>query len=151
MAKKQMSFAEKAAKHKARDWKAVKYVKSERSEKTGNWRFNETFVRLAPNENLDQALARMKKEVEEMVQKMASIEDAAHDAKESTPVKTEEVKVEEEKTEAIEEKIEDPKAEVENEETEVKVEAEGPEVEDKEEENLEENTQEEKSKEESNE
>ena len=121
MAKKQMSFAEKAAKHKARDYKAIKYVKSERSEKTGSWRFNETFVQLAPNENLDQALARMKKEVEEMAKEMASIEDAAHDAKETTS----EAKAEEVKTEAVEELKEEPKAEEE------KAEAEKPEEEEK--------------------
>ena len=130
-----MSFAEKAAKHKARDWKAIKYVKSERSEKTGNWRFNETIVQLAPNESLDQALARMKKEVEEMVKEMASIEDAAHDAKVSDPEKTEEVKVVEEKAEAVEEKKEKPKVEkTKADEAEVKTETEKPEVEDKKEE-----------------
>ncbi len=52
MAKKQMSFAEKATRHKShKDRKTVKYVKSERSEKTGSWRFNESFIQLATNEN----------------------------------------------------------------------------------------------------
>ncbi|MFC1786242.1 hypothetical protein ACFLZA_02635 [Candidatus Neomarinimicrobiota bacterium] len=48
MAKKQLTFAEKATKQKSqKDWKTVKFVKSERSDKTGSWRFNESFIRLA--------------------------------------------------------------------------------------------------------
>ena len=78
MAKKQLSFAEKAAKQKSqKDWKTVKFVKSERSDKTGSWRFNESYIRLATNENLDQALSRMEKEVKELAEEMASIEDVS--------------------------------------------------------------------------
>jgi len=76
MAKKQLSFAEKAAKQKSqKDWKTVKFVKSERSDKTGSWRFNESIIRLATNENLDQALSRMEKEIKELAEEMTSIED----------------------------------------------------------------------------
>jgi len=76
MAKKQMSFAEKALKHKShKDWKTVKYVKSERSDKTGSWRFNESFIQLASNENLDQALNRIEEEVKTLAKEMASIEE----------------------------------------------------------------------------
>ncbi|MFC1565411.1 hypothetical protein ACFL4B_00510 [Candidatus Neomarinimicrobiota bacterium] len=76
MAKKQLSFAEKATKQKSqKDWKTVKFVKSERSDKTGSWRFNESFIRLATNENIDQALTRMEKEVKELAEEMASMED----------------------------------------------------------------------------
>ena len=76
MAKKQMSFAEKAAKHKLhKDWKTVKYVKSERSGKTGSWRFNESFIQLASNEDLDKALTRMENEVKALAEEMALIEE----------------------------------------------------------------------------
>ncbi len=95
MAKKQMSFAEKAAKHKAhKDWKTIKYVKSERSQKTGNWRFNESYIQLAANENIDQALTRMEKEVKALMAEMATIDDSivkeetksvAQEAKEEVP------------------------------------------------------------------
>ncbi len=92
MAKKQMSFAEKAAKHKShKDWKTVKYVKSERSTKTGNWRFNENFIQLATNENLDQALTRMEDEVKALAKEMASIEESVPKAEEKPGEKTEEV------------------------------------------------------------
>jgi hypothetical protein len=118
MAKKQMSFAEKAAKHKAHhDWKTIKYVKSEKSDKTGNWRFNESFVRLSQNENLDQALTRMQKEIDEMTKEMASIEDSAQEIKveektKETSVKTEEkVEKEEVKTESADKSEEEEKAE----------------------------------------
>ncbi len=78
MAKKQLSFAEKAAKQKSqKDWKTVKFVKSERSDKTGSWRFNESIIRLATNENLDQALSRMEKEIKELAEEMTSIEDVS--------------------------------------------------------------------------
>ena len=92
MAKKQLSFAEKAAKPKSqKDWKTVKFVKSERSDKTGSWRFNESFIRLATNENLDQALNRMEKEVKELAEEMASIEDTSPIVDNKSEEKVEEV------------------------------------------------------------
>ena len=98
MAKKQLSFAEKATKQKSqKDWKTVKFVKSERSDKTGSWRFNENFIRLATNENLDQALNRMEKEVKKLAEEMASIEDTSPIVDNKTEEKVEEV-VEEKET-----------------------------------------------------
>ena len=92
MAKKQLSFAEKAAKQKSqKDWKTVKYVKSERSDKTGSWRFNESFLKLATNENLDQALTRMEKEVKELAEEIASIEDISPIVDNKSDEKAEEV------------------------------------------------------------
>jgi hypothetical protein len=44
---KQQSFGEKAAKKKADlKFKSVKMVVSSRSQKTGQWRFNEKFVKI---------------------------------------------------------------------------------------------------------
>ena len=92
MAKKLMSFAEKAAKHKShKEWKTVKYVKSERSTKTGNWRFNENFIQLATNENLDQALTRMEDEIKALAKEMASIEENVPKVEKKPEEKTEEV------------------------------------------------------------
>ena len=100
MAKKQMSFAEKAARPKSKkDWKTVQYVKSERSEKTGSWRFNESFIQLAINENLDQALARMEQEVKALAEEMASIKENTPKVDEKLEEKVEEV-VEVKETEA---------------------------------------------------
>ena len=63
MAKKTLSFAEKAAKKKNKsDIKYVKYVGSVRSEKTGQWRFNERMIGLQGGESLDAALKRIDKE-----------------------------------------------------------------------------------------
>jgi len=59
MAKKQISFADKAAKTKGADAVYVKYVKSVRSEKTGQWRFNEQMVKTKKGENLDVALKQL--------------------------------------------------------------------------------------------
>lgn len=60
MAKKQTSFADKAAKlGKEAQAVYVKYVKSVKSEKTGQWRFNEQIVRTSKSESLDVALKRM--------------------------------------------------------------------------------------------
>ena len=108
MAKKQMSFAEKAAKHKShKDWKTVKYVKSERSDKTGSWRFNESYIQLASNENLDQALNRMEKEVQDLAKEMATIESTSVEKESKKEVKkehgetSEEVNTEENKQEEI--------------------------------------------------
>jgi|GEM_PF-5339377 len=90
MAKKQMSFAEKSAKHKShKDWKTVKYIKSERSAKTGNWRFNESYVQLAANENLDQALKRMDEEVKALTKKMATIDEETKEVDKKSKVKPE--------------------------------------------------------------
>ena len=59
MAKKQKSFADKAAGGKKTDSVYAKYVKSVQSEKTGRWRFNEQMVRMDKGEQLDAALKRM--------------------------------------------------------------------------------------------
>ncbi|MEC9049406.1 MAG: DUF4295 family protein [Candidatus Neomarinimicrobiota bacterium] len=59
MAKKQKSFADKAAGSKDKEAVYVKYVKSVKSEKTGKWRFNEQMVRSKKGEQLDVALKRM--------------------------------------------------------------------------------------------
>jgi hypothetical protein len=59
MVKKQKSFADKAAGSKEIDAVYVKYVKSVKSEKTGQWRFNEQMVRSKKGEQLDVALKRM--------------------------------------------------------------------------------------------
>ena len=59
MAKKQKSFADKAAGSKKQESVYVKYVKSVKSEKTGQWRFNEQMVRSKKGEQLDVALKRM--------------------------------------------------------------------------------------------
>lgn len=63
MAKKPLSFAEKAAKKKNKtDIKYVKFVGSVRSEKTGQWRFNERMIGLQGGESLDAALKRIDQE-----------------------------------------------------------------------------------------
>ena len=59
MAKKQKSFADKAAGSKEKESVYVKYVKSVKSEKTGQWRFNEQMVRSKKGEQLDVALKRL--------------------------------------------------------------------------------------------
>ena len=59
MAKKQKSFADKAAGSTSGDSVYVKYVKSVQSEDTGRWRFNEKMVRMNKGEQLDAALKRM--------------------------------------------------------------------------------------------
>ena len=59
MAKKQKSFADKAAGNASGDSVYVKYVKSVQSKDTGRWRFNEQIVRMNKGENLDSALKRM--------------------------------------------------------------------------------------------
>ena len=59
MAKKQKSFADKAAGGKKTDSVYAKYVKSVQSEKTGRWRFNEQMVRMDKGEKLDASLKRM--------------------------------------------------------------------------------------------
>ncbi|MBT3180047.1 MAG: DUF4295 family protein [Candidatus Marinimicrobia bacterium] len=59
MAKKQKSFADKAAGSKNKEAVYVKYVKSVKSDKTGQWRFNEQIVQTSKGENLDVALKRL--------------------------------------------------------------------------------------------
>ena len=59
MAKKQKSFADKASGNKNVDAVYVKYVKSVKSDKSGQWRFNEQIVRTNKGEQLDAALKRM--------------------------------------------------------------------------------------------
>ena len=59
MAKKQKSFADKAAGSASGDSVYVKYVKSVQSEQTGRWRLNEQMVRMNKGEQLDAALKRM--------------------------------------------------------------------------------------------
>ena len=51
-----------AKKNKKSDIKYVKYVNSVRSEKTGQWRFNERMIGLQGGESLDAALKRIDKE-----------------------------------------------------------------------------------------
>ena len=59
MAKKQKSFADKAAGSSDKDAFYVKYVNSVRSKKTGHWRFNEQMVKTKKGESLDVALKRL--------------------------------------------------------------------------------------------
>ena len=59
MAKKQKSFADKAAGNTSGESVYVKYVKSVQSKETGRWRFNEQMVRMNKGEQLDAALKRM--------------------------------------------------------------------------------------------
>ena len=59
MAKKQKSFADKAAGNASGDSVYVKYVKSVQSEETGRGRFNEQMIRMNKGEQLDAALKRM--------------------------------------------------------------------------------------------
>ena len=59
MAKKQKSFADKAAGSGDKDAVYVKYVNSVRSKKTGHWRFNEQMVKTKKGESLDVGLKRL--------------------------------------------------------------------------------------------
>ena len=60
MAKKQTSFADKAARlSKDSEATYAKYIKSVRSEKTGKWRFNEQMIRMNKGETLEATLKRM--------------------------------------------------------------------------------------------
>lgn len=77
MAKKQVSFAEKARRGKHQeDIKFVKYVKSVRSEKTGSWRFNESMIRLRGGESLNDALKRMDVEANALDIEMPTFEES---------------------------------------------------------------------------
>ena len=59
MAKKQKSFADKAAGSGDKDAVYVKYINSVRSEKTGHWRFNEQMIKTRKGESLDVAIKRL--------------------------------------------------------------------------------------------
>ena len=59
MAKKQKSFADKAAGSTDKDAVYVKYVNSVISKKTGHWRFNEQMVKTKKGESLDVGLKRL--------------------------------------------------------------------------------------------
>tara|TARA_S200000501_G_C20872196_1_gene764832 strand:- start:74 stop:421 length:348 start_codon:yes stop_codon:yes gene_type:complete len=64
MAKKQKSFADKAAElGKGSESVYVKHIKSVKSEDTGKWRFNEQMVRMNKGETLDVALKRIEQVV----------------------------------------------------------------------------------------
>ena len=56
------SFADKSKGKKKKGLSFVKYIKSNKSEKTGHWRFNDQMVSLNSGENLDGALKRMDEE-----------------------------------------------------------------------------------------
>ena len=59
MAKKQKSFADKAAGSSDKDSVYIKYVNSVKSDKTGHWRFNEQMIKTKKGESLDVALKRL--------------------------------------------------------------------------------------------
>jgi len=104
MAKKQLSFAEKAAKKKGKsDVKYVKYVNSLKSEKTGQWRFNERMIGLHGGESLDAALKRIEEE-----KKLLNIElpDPVSKGQEETSENVADSEVTEPKNQASEESIE---------------------------------------------
>ena len=95
MAKKQKSFADKAAGNASSDSVYVKYVKSVQSKDTGRWRFNEQIVRMNKGENLDSALKRMDEtanlidiDLSEFEQK-EKIDNSDKQDKELSPVDTE--------------------------------------------------------------
>ena len=75
MAKKQLSFAEKAAKKKGKGLKSVKFIKSILSEKSGHWRFKEKMVNLIGGESLDDALKRQEDMLHALDMEMPVFED----------------------------------------------------------------------------
>ena len=83
MAKKQLSFAEKAAKKKGKGLKSVKFIKSILSEKSGHWRFKEKMIHLLGGESLDDALKRQEDALNALDMKMPVFEDE-QDEKQST-------------------------------------------------------------------
>ena len=83
MAKKQLSFAEKAAKKKGKGLKSVKFIKSILSEKSGHWRFKEKMIHLLGGESLDDALKRQEDALNALDMKMPVFEDE-QDVKQST-------------------------------------------------------------------
>ena len=97
MAKKQKSFADKAAGNTSGDSVYVKYVKSVQSEQTGRWRFNEQMIRMNKGEQLDAALKRMD-EVANLVDIDLS---EFKDSKEDTTEASAEVKLEQDNAEGV--------------------------------------------------
>ena len=95
MAKKQKSFADKAAGNTSGDSVYVKYVKSVQSEQTGRWRFNEQMIRMNKGEQLDAALKRMD-EVANLVDiDLSEFTESKDDTTEASPeVKSEQIDVE---------------------------------------------------------
>lgn len=81
MAKKPQSFAEKAARgaKKEKQFKMVKYIKSVKSEKTGNYRFQESMLKIPPGMSLDAYL----KQLEEQDQFPEEIEEPVEETKDS--------------------------------------------------------------------
>lgn len=81
MAKKPQSFAEKAARgtKKEKQFKMVKYIKSVRSEKTGNYRFQESMLKIPPGMSFGAYL----KQLEEQDQFPEEIEEPVEETKDS--------------------------------------------------------------------
>ena len=116
MAKKQKSFADKAAGNTSGDSVYVKYVKSVQSEETGRWRFNEQMIRMNKGEQLDAALKRMD-EVANLVD--IDLSEFAESEKVDTEVSSEhqsEETVVSDNNEAIDDQELQPNVEVENKE-----------------------------------
>ena len=116
MAKKQKSFADKAAGNTSGDSVYVKYVKSVQSEQTGRWRFNEQMIRMNKGEQLDAALKRMD-EVANLVD--IDLSEFAESEKVDTEVSNEhqsEEAVVSDNNEAIDDQELQPNVEVENKE-----------------------------------
>ena len=116
MAKKQKSFADKAAGNNSGDSVYVKYVKSVQSEETGRWRFNEQMIRMNKGEQLDAALKRMD-EVANLVD--IDLSEFAESEKVDTEVSSEhqsEETVVSDNNEAIDDQELQPNVEVENKE-----------------------------------
>ncbi len=112
MAKKQISFAEKAAKKQGKqDWKFVKYVKSVISEKTGHWRFKENMIRLEGGENLDAALKRMESAADHLQADIQEMTEEVQAAVDATPEKVSE-EVSDKSEKAVEAQPEEAKTDV---------------------------------------
>lgn len=75
MAKNVGGFAQKAARSRQkRDYSVVKYVKSIRSEKSGNWRFQEQIIRVNDGETIAAALKRVDLELHPAPEKIPVIQ-----------------------------------------------------------------------------
>ena len=75
MAKNVGGFAQKAARSRQkRDYSVVKYVKSIRSEKSGNWRFQEQIIRVNDGETVAAALKRVDLELHPAPEKIPVIQ-----------------------------------------------------------------------------
>ena len=75
MTKKAAGFAQKAARSRQkRDYTLVKYVKSIRSEKSGNWRFQEQILRVNDGETVAAALKRVDLELHPAPEKIPVIQ-----------------------------------------------------------------------------